>query len=56
MRISHIGIDRKHTTAADINSYFPLKALKEAEGAAEVWEEADGGNGHANVWSHLNVS
>jgi len=30
VRISHVGIDRKHTTAADINSYFPLAALKNA--------------------------
>lgn len=30
LRISHIGYDRKHTTAADIRSYFPLKALKQA--------------------------
>lgn len=27
-RISHIGIDRKHTTAADSNTWFPLKQLK----------------------------
>ncbi len=27
-RISHIGIDRKHTTAADGNTWFPLKQLK----------------------------
>lgn len=28
VRISHIGIDRKHTTAEDIHSWFPLKQLK----------------------------
>ena len=27
-RISHIGIDRKHTTAIDVNTWFPLKQLK----------------------------
>lgn len=27
LRISHIAIDRTHTTANDINTYFPLKAL-----------------------------
>jgi hypothetical protein len=27
-RISHLGYDRKHTTAADINTYFPLRELK----------------------------
>ncbi|MHA3904441.1 glycine/sarcosine/betaine reductase selenoprotein B family protein [Castellaniella sp. WN] len=28
MRISHVGIDRQHTTAEDLNTYFPLQALK----------------------------
>ncbi len=28
LRISHIAIDRAHTTAEDQGSYFPLKALK----------------------------
>ncbi len=28
LRISHIGIDRKHTAATDINTWFPLKQLK----------------------------
>jgi D-proline reductase (dithiol) PrdB len=34
VRISHIGIDRKHTTAEDPGTWFPLKQLKrlEAEG------------------------
>jgi D-proline reductase (dithiol) PrdB len=30
VRISHVGYDRKHTSAEDINSYFPLERLKEA--------------------------
>lgn len=30
LRISHVAIDRKHTTAADQNSYFPLPALRAA--------------------------
>ena len=30
LRISHIAIDRDHTTAEDINSYFPLIALTDA--------------------------
>jgi D-proline reductase (dithiol) PrdB len=30
LRISHIAIDRNHTTAADQNSYFPLAAVREA--------------------------
>ncbi len=28
VRISHLGYDRKYTTAADPNSYFPLAQLK----------------------------
>lgn len=30
LRISHIAIDRDHTTAEDLGSYFPLVALKRA--------------------------
>ena len=30
LRISHIAIDRTHTTAADPGSYFPLAALRDA--------------------------
>lgn len=30
LRISHVAIDRDHTTGADIGSYFPLAALREA--------------------------
>ncbi|MGE5271629.1 MAG: glycine/sarcosine/betaine reductase selenoprotein B family protein [Thiohalocapsa sp.] len=29
LRISHIGYDRAHTTAADQNSWFPLPALRQ---------------------------
>ena len=28
LRISHVAIDRAHTTAEDIGSYFPLAALR----------------------------
>src|ERR1700693_3693853 len=28
LRISHIGYDRTHTTAADSNTWFPLPALR----------------------------
>jgi len=28
LRISHIGIDRKHTTAEDMGTWFPLRQLK----------------------------
>jgi hypothetical protein len=27
LRISHVGYDRKHTSAEDINTYFPLQRL-----------------------------
>lgn len=30
LRISHVAIDRTHTTAEDKNSYFPLAALRKA--------------------------
>jgi len=30
LRISHIAIDRDHTTAEDLGSYFPINALKRA--------------------------
>ncbi len=33
LRISHVAIDRQHTTAADPRSYFPLVALR--DGAAQ---------------------
>jgi len=38
LRISHVGYDRKHTSAEDINSYFPLQRLKEAAAAGRVGE------------------
>lgn len=31
LRISHVAIDRDHTTAEDLGSYLPLRALKKAE-------------------------
>lgn len=36
LRISHIAIDRKHTTAEDINSYFPLKALRRSAARSRI--------------------
>jgi len=35
LRISHVAIDRKHTTAEDPGTYFPLPALRQA--AASGW-------------------
>src|ERR671937_561552 len=31
LRISHVAIDRAHTTAEDQNSYFPLQAMRRAQ-------------------------
>jgi hypothetical protein len=36
LRISHLGYDRAHTTAADINSYFPLQAMQRAASKGEI--------------------
>ena len=36
VRISHLGYDRKYTTAADINSYFPLAQLKAAANEGRI--------------------
>lgn len=38
LRISHVGYDRKHTSAEDINTYFPLQRLKEAAADRRVGE------------------
>src|SRR2546426_7857649 len=38
LRIAHLGYDRKHTSAEDINSYFPLQRLKEAAAAGRMGE------------------
>lgn len=36
LRISHLAIDRHHTTAEDQNSYFPLPALRRARAKGRV--------------------
>lgn len=36
LRISHIGYDRKHTSAEDQNSYFPLLRMRELEAAGRI--------------------
>jgi D-proline reductase (dithiol) PrdB len=36
LRISHVAIDRKHTTGEDIGSYFPLRALRDAAAAGRI--------------------
>jgi hypothetical protein len=35
-RISHLGYDRAHTTADDVNSYFPLARLKTMAAAGRI--------------------
>ncbi|MGI9463788.1 MAG: glycine reductase, partial [Aestuariivirgaceae bacterium] len=36
LRISHIAIDRVHTTAEDQGTYFPLKALQKLKARGEI--------------------
>ena len=36
LRISHVGYDRAHTTAEDINSYFPLARLRAAAARGRI--------------------
>jgi len=36
LRISHVGYDRLHTSAADVNTYLPLARLKAAAAAGRI--------------------
>ena len=36
LRISHVGYDRLHTSAADINTYLPLTRMREATAAGRI--------------------
>jgi hypothetical protein len=36
LHISHVGYDRAHTTAEDMNTYFPLARLQEAVAAGRL--------------------
>ena len=38
LRISHVGYDRKHTTAEDLNTWFPLARLQEAVKTGRIGE------------------
>jgi hypothetical protein len=40
LRISHIGYDRKHTSAADSGTWFPLPQLSKAQAAGRIGEVA----------------
>lgn len=52
LRISHVGYDRLHTTAEDINTYFPLACLKEAVAAGRIGELAERFHGAPTNRSH----
>ena len=36
LRIAHVAIDRQHTTAEDIGTYFPLRALRAAAASGRI--------------------
>src|SRR5262245_57614646 len=36
LRISHVGYDRRHTSAEDINTYLPLARMQEAAAAGRI--------------------
>ncbi len=40
VRISHVGIDRTHTTAEDLNTWFPLAQLKRFAARGDIGEVA----------------
>jgi glycine/sarcosine/betaine reductase selenoprotein B len=52
VRISHLGYDRDHTSAADPNSYFPLARLREAAAAGRIGAVAPRVHGAPTNRSH----
>ena len=52
LRISHVGYDRLHTSAKDINTYFPLARLQEAVAAGRLRELAARFHGSPTNRSH----
>jgi D-proline reductase (dithiol) PrdB len=50
--ISHVGYDRKHTSAADLNTYFPLARLREAVAAGRIGALAPSFHGAPTNRSH----
>jgi hypothetical protein len=40
VRISHVGIDRKHTSQEDINTWFPLAQMKRLTATGRIGEVA----------------
>jgi D-proline reductase (dithiol) PrdB len=52
LRISHIAIDRKHTTATDQGAYFPLTALRQAAARGRIGSVAPRFHGLPTNRSH----
>jgi hypothetical protein len=52
LRISHVGIDRKHTTAEDPGTYFPLPALRDAARRGRIGKVAPRFHGLPTNRSH----
>ena len=52
LRISHVGYDRLHTTAADLNTYLPLARMNEAAAAGRFGSLASRLHGAPTNRSH----
>ena len=52
LRISHVGYDRLHTTAEDINTYLPLARMKEAAATGRIGSLAERVHGAPTNRSH----
>jgi len=52
LRISHVGYDRLHTSAKDINTYLPLARMKEAVAAGRIGSLAPRVHGAPTNRSH----
>ena len=52
LRISHLGIDRAHTTAEDSNTWFPLPQLRRCAAAGLIGEVAPHFHGAPTNRSH----
>ena len=55
LRISHIAIDRKHTTAEDSGTYFPLPELRRASARGRIGSVAPRFHGLPTTRSHRNT-
>ncbi len=52
LRISHVAIDRKHTTAEDIGTYFPLRWLRQLAASGRIGSVAPRFHGAPTNRSH----